>query len=260
MDSILSPIVLLGGAGMILVALGFLMYAVMRRLGWRYIVFGALMWVLTVAVKFALAIPFNSAIYRTLTGALPGDIGKFLFELYVGGLTGLTEVLIVWLVLRFTRLGQVEWQRALAFGIGFGAFEALLLGIGSFATMLTALVAPQAMPVEALIQFKLADDWLYSSAPIIERFFTIWAHIFSNVLIFYAVVVKQVRWFWLAFVYKSLLDAWAAWGQIAGMTASAGQVWILEALVIVFGIIGWVGTRWLEQRYPAQPNSGATLT
>jgi len=244
-----SPVILLGGTGMILVALGFLLYAIVRRLGWKYLVLGALLWLGTVAVKFALAIPFNPIVYRALTGGAKTGIGVLVFDLYVGTLTGLTEVLIVWLVLRYTRWGKVEWNRALAFGIGFGAFEALLLGIGSFSTMIVALLAPQSLPSEILNQLRAADNLLYSLAPIVERFFAIWVHILSNALLFYAVLVKQVRWFWLAFVYKSLIDAWAAWGQLAGMTATAEQVWVLEAVVIVWGVIGWLGTRWVQAHY-----------
>lgn len=250
MGDTFSPVILLGGIGMIVVALGFLAYAIVRRLGWKYLLFGALMWFGTVAVKFALAIPLNPMVYRALTGGANEGIGVLVFDLYVGALTGLTEVLIVFLVLRYSRWGKVEWNRALAFGIGFGAFEALLLGVSSFATMLVALLAPQSLPPELLSQLKIADNVLFSVAPIVERFFTIWVHILSNGLLFYAVVVKQVRWFWLAFVYKSLIDAWAAWGQLAGMTATVEQVWVLEAVVIVWGIIGWVGTRWVQARYP----------
>jgi uncharacterized membrane protein YhfC len=250
MENTFSPVILLGGTGMILVALGFLAYAIVRRLGWKYLIFGALLWFGTVAVKFALAIPFNSTVYRTLTGGAKEGIGVLVFDLYVGTLTGLTEVLIVFLVLRYSRWGKVEWNRALAFGIGFGAFEALLLGIGSLTTMLVVMLAPQSLPAEALSQFRLAENVLFSIAPIVERFFTIWVHILSNVLLFYAVVIKQVRWFWLAFVYKSLIDAWAAWGQLAGMTATAEQVWVLEIVVILWGVIGWLGTRWVQARYP----------
>lgn len=245
-----SPVILLGGTGMILVALGFLAYAFIRRLGWKYLVFGALMWLGTVAVKFVLAIPINPVLYRALTGGAKEGIGVLVFDLYVGALTGLTEVLIVWLVLRYSRWGKVEWKRALAFGIGFGAFEALLLGIGSLTGMLVALLAPQSLPTEALRQIKIAENVLLGIAPIVERFFTIWVHILSNVLLFYAVVIKQIRWFWLAFVYKSLIDAWAAWGQLAGMTATVEQVWVLEAVVIVWGVIGWLGTHWVQARYP----------
>jgi hypothetical protein len=106
------------------------------------------------------------------------------------------------------------------------------------------------MPVEAQIQLAAMNSPLFGLAPIAERFFTIWVHILSNVLIFFGATKLQARWFWLAFLYKSLLDAWAAFGQLSGMTGEVGTIWVLEALVILMGIIGWLGTRWIQARYP----------
>lgn len=247
MSPVLSPIALLGGTGMILVALGFIIYALVRRLGWKYLLFGMLMWIVTVAVKFAIAIPFNGAIYRMLNPlGLPGDL---LFDLYVGSLTGFTEVLIVWLIVRYTRLGRVPWERAFAFGIGFGAIEALLLGLGSLATMLIGLLAPQTLPAEALAQLAIANDPLVSLAPIVERFFTVWVHIFCNVLLFFGVLKLQARWFWLSFVFKSLLDAVAAYAQVSGLVATPTGIWMVEAIVIAFGVVAWYGTMWVQRQY-----------
>lgn len=245
-----SPVVLLGGAGMLLVALVFIVYALWNRLGWNYLAFGAVMWIVTVAVKFALAVPFNATVYRVLAGGQSGGFGALLFDLYVGLLTGVTEVLIVGLVLRYTRLGKVVWERVLAFGMGFGAVEAFLLGLSSLATMLVVLLAPQAIPAQALSGLAIANNVLFGLAPIVERFFAMWIHIFTNALIFFGAVRMQLRWFWAAFAYKSLVDAFAAWGQLAGMTATVEQIWVLEAVVIVFGVLGWLGTRWVHARYP----------
>ena len=246
-----SPVALLGGTGMILVALGFVLYAAVRRLGWGYMGLGALAWVITVAVKFLWALPVNPRLYPAITQALPGALGAGLFDLYVGLMTGFTEVAIVWLVMRYTRLGRVPWQRALAFGIGFGAIEALLLGLGSFAAALTALLAPQTFPAQTLDQLAVMNDVLYGVAPIVERFFTVWVHIFCSVLIFFAVAKSEARWFWLSFWFKSLLDAVAGFAQTSGVIASAEGIWAIEAVVVLFGIAGWLGVRWLAQRYPA---------
>ena len=246
---IISPVALLGGAGMILVAVGFIVYAAVRRLGWAYLGLGALAWIVTVALKFALAIPLNPGIFTALTGALPGAIGAGAFDLYVGLLTGLTEVLMVWLVMRYSRLGHVDWNRALAFGIGFGAVEALVTGLGSLASVSAIMLAPQSVPPAVLAQLAMLNNPLFAVAPIVERFFTIWVHIFSNVLIFFGVAKSQSRWFWLAFAFKSLLDALASFGQTSGMTTTLGQIWILEAGVMLFGVLSWLGVRWVEQRY-----------
>ena len=132
------PIAFLGGVGMLLVGIGYLVYAGRLRLSWRYLGLGALAWVVTVAVKFALAIPLNPPIYGALTNALPGLPGILLASLYIGSLTGFTEVLLAWLLLRYTRLGRVPWQKALGFGVGFGVVEALLLGLSSVASLASA--------------------------------------------------------------------------------------------------------------------------
>ncbi len=251
MSPVLSPIALLGGTGMMLVALGFVVYALVRRLGWQYLLFGMLMLILTVVVKFAIAIPFNPAIYSMLNPL--GTPGILLFDLYVGSLTGLTEVLIVWLVLRYTRLGQVAWGRALAFGIGFGTIEAFLLGLSSFVTVLVALSAPETLPPDLMQQMVAANSPVISAAPILERFFTIWVHIFCSVLLFFGVLRSQARWFWLSFVFKSLLDAWAAYDQLSGLLTTSAGIWIAEAGVVVLGSLAWYGTLWIQRRY--QPST-----
>jgi uncharacterized membrane protein YhfC len=248
-ESKVAPTALVGGIGMILVALGFVIYALLRRLGGRFLLLGGLGWIITVALKFGWAILFNGPLYRLLTGALTQAPGEVVFSLYVGALTGIFEVGLLWLALRYTRLGQASWKQALAFGIGFGALEALLLGFSSLATVLTGLLAPQTLPAAALEALARQSGLAWSIAPAWERFFTIFVHIFSCLLVFYAVRVGQVKWMWLAFVYKTLLDTAAAYAQIKGIQTVA-QVWTIEAIVGILGLLGWIGIRWLKPRYP----------
>ncbi len=244
-----TPVALVGGVGMILVALGFAVYAAVRRLGWGYMGIGALGWVIAVALKFLWAIPMNTPIYLFLAGALPAGWGDWVFEIYVGLLTGIFEVIPVWLVVRYTRLGKVDFSKALAFGIGFGAFEALFLGVSSLGTTLAGILSPGSVPAATLEQLTRANDLLYSLAPISERFFTILIHVFANVLVFYAAAARKPGYFWLAFAYKSLIDAGAAFVQVTG-AFSLGQIWIMEAVIVVWGVMGWLGTRWVEAHYP----------
>jgi uncharacterized membrane protein YhfC len=244
-----SPRALLGGSGMIVVAIGFVIYAALRKLGWRYLGLGALAWVVTVVLKFAWAVPVNPPVYKGLYDALPEAVAGPLFYLYVGALTGVFEVGLVWLVMRYTRLGRVSWKRALAFGIGFGAVEAFLLGLSSLGTVLAALVVPSVFPLEALEQISHLNNVLYGLAPILERFFTVLVHALSNVLIFYAVAQRKPRWFWLALIYKTGIDAVAAFAQVWGLETLA-KIWTIEAIVALWGIIGWLGIRWVQQRYP----------
>jgi uncharacterized membrane protein YhfC len=244
----LTPMVFVPGVGMLLVGIGFASYGV-RRGGWRFLLLGGLFWLLTVALKFAAAIPANASVYKTMLAAVPGQGGQLVFSLYVGLLTGLTEVLITWLVVRYTRLRQTPWLRALAFGVGFGALEAILLGVGSISGMATAMLLPAQLPASTFRAMAAANNLLFDLAPVLERFFTIWVHIFCAVLIFYAAASKQVRWFWLAFACKSLLDAVAGYAQLSGQLESLSFLWTIEAVVAVFGGLSWWGTERIRERY-----------
>lgn len=246
-----SPLALLGGLGMVAVAVGFVIYALVRRLGPRYLALGALAWAVTVALKFLWAIPLNPPVQRALFDTLPAGIASLLFYVYVGLLTGIFEVALVWLVMRYTRLGRVRWEQALSFGIGFGAIEALLLGANSLLSVVITLVAPTVYPPELLGQLARLNDVLYGLAPIVERLAVVLVHTFCNVLIFYGVASNRSRWFWLALVFKSALDTVAAFGQFWDMTV-LWKLWTIEAVIVLFGIVGWMGTRWVAERYPAK--------
>ena len=243
----ISPVSLVGGSGMIAVAIGFVLFAMVRRLDWKYLGLGALLWFVTVALKFAVAIPGSPWVLNQ-TNKLPGPWGTVIFTVYVGLLTGVFEVALVWLLLRYTKLGDVDWQRALAFGIGFGAIEAFLLGIAALAVAIIAIRSPGLLSKPDMEHLARTDHVWYQLAPISERFFACLGHIATNIMIFYAVVRRTPRWFWLAFLFKTAIDAAAALVAVKGYT-SLGQIWAIEAVVALWGIIGWLIVVWLQPSY-----------
>ena len=242
-----TPIALIGGLGMILVAAGFVVYAALRKLGWRTLGLGALAWVLAIILKFVWALAFNQTIYTALQSVLPPSVADPVFSLYVGALTGLFEVLLLWLVMRYTRLGQMTWAHALAFGIGFGAVEALLLGVQSLLNSMFAIAAPAMLPLGPDLVAQMNNP-LYQLAPVIERFFAVLLHIFACLLVIYAARTRQARWFWLSFAYKTGIDTVAAFAQVRGLVTYP-TIWAIEAIVAVWGILGWLGIRWLHKRW-----------
>ncbi len=254
----LTPLALLGGVGMILVALLAVGWVIWKKESWSYLGWGALAWAITVALKFAWAIPFNSPIYRTLYGVLPQWAAAPIFYLYVGALTGAFEVALTWLALRYTRLGQARWGQAVAFGLGFGAVEALLLGVSSLGGALAGLLAPSALPYETLASLSQLNNPLFGLAPIVERAATILVHLVCNVLLFYAVQKNQVRWMWLSFAYKTALDTVAAWAQFWGVS-TLPRIWLVEGMIVVLSAVGVWGISWLKQRYAAPRAEPAIL-
>ncbi len=247
----LSPIILLSGIGMLLVGLAFLIWGI-REGGAKIALLGGAFWLGTVIVKFIIAALLNPPLYQFLTEKIPGLPGTVIFSIYVGLLTGITEILITWLILRKTKLGQSLWKKILSFSLGFGATEAVLLGALSLVSMISALIMTDQIPVSQLRSIALANNFLYSLAPILERFFTIGIHLGCNVLIFYSIQKKEMHWFWYSFALKSGIDAIAGYAQMSGQLQSTAFIWTIEAFVILFGLVGFWSARFLKPKIQAQ--------
>lgn len=251
----LGPMVLLPGIGMILVALAFIAFAARKKmLGWRYLGLGALFWVLTVAVKFAFAIPVNPLVFQAL-GVSSDQLfssGNLAAYLYIGALTGIFEAGLAWLILRKIRWGKADWTQALVFGIGFGVIEAMLLGLVGSGSALVSLLSSESLPIATLGSLANNATLVMGLAPIVERLSVIFAHIFSCVLIFYAINSGKSKWGWLAILYKTLLDTPGGFAGFWG-TGTAEKIWTIEVVFVIFGLVGFWGTLQITRRYAQLP-------
>jgi hypothetical protein len=87
-------------------------------------------------------------------------------------------------------------------------------------------------------------------APVVERLAVIFAHIYACVLIFYAIARGETKWAWLAILYKTLLDTPATFASFWGVVGSASKIWTIEAILVIFGLIGLWGMIRIARRYP----------
>ncbi len=70
-----SSVALVGGSGMIAVAVAFVVYALVRRLGVGFLALGAVAWVVTVGVKVGLSLVANAWVRKqTLLLGEPGRL------------------------------------------------------------------------------------------------------------------------------------------------------------------------------------------
>ena len=80
-------------------------------------------------------------------------------------------------------------------------------------------------------------------APIMERAFTLFAHLFAVILIFSAVQVGRSRLFPPAFIYKTALDTPVPYIQWLMRTSATWMiVYLAEVWVVLMGAMGLVGS------------------
>jgi uncharacterized membrane protein YhfC len=183
-----------------------------------------------------------------------------------GLLTGVFECVIPLLLILKTRRRRADFNGAAAFGLGFGATEAFLMG--TVALVQTMLLVAFADHIPAGMRDALLKQFARSSVAtillsIVERASAIAAHCLASVLLIYAVRTRRQLWFWLSFAYKSLLDAVAAWAILAWkMPGSVTKTAQFEVVVAIFALIAFVALPRLKAGFirteERQPTSAAT--
>jgi uncharacterized membrane protein YhfC len=178
------------------------LWYLLKRSKLRYFAFGGVLWAAAIIPKyimdFTVTQPFQSSLlqYMSLTAVLA------VMSLYVGLRTGLFESGITYLAVKYTSLSKMDFNEAMALGIGFGGTEAIYIGVTSFASMYVLMLQPglaSLIPPE-----QLAVSFI--PVPILERLFVLFCHVFATILAVYAVKLNDLRWLALSIIYKTVLD------------------------------------------------------
>lgn len=205
-----------------------------------FLALGGATWIGSVALKAAWALSTNSAIHHWLTDRCGSRIGEPIFWLYIGLLTGIFEVGATIAVARVARMGERPPRDAFSFGIGFGAIEAILMGVLGTVPVLILLVAPRLLPTEArdaIVSARGGSMVIGMIVPPLERFSTLIVHVLTCVWVAEAFRTRRWRWAIFAFTYKSLVDAAAAWGILSlGVKTSPSRLVGFEAGLLVFSL------------------------
>jgi uncharacterized membrane protein YhfC len=252
----MNPIYLFQGISIVFIVIMAMVYWKKRsQITISFFLWGGLSWFLAMVLKSIASAPMPQIIPR-LRELSPTYIAEPLLWLTIGLLTGIFECgITLLLVSRLKRLRSATWEEALGYGLGFGGLEALLLGIYNFVIVLLIIVIPDQLPQELV---DLADpskaSLLAIPIPIFERAIVILLHVFSSILIIYAVQKKECRWFWFSFLYKTAMDTIAGFIQITyGLeNLSLAGLWLVELILLPFGLIGIWGlmafrSRWQEK-------------
>ena len=195
-----------------------------------------LAWVVSVSVKFAISIPLNPPFLRYLSIHFPSSIVIFVFSLHVGLLTGIFEIFIPYVASRFSPLPKYSVEQALAFGVAFGAIEAILLGV-------TAIAKSAAVPKGLLF------------ASTIERIAVIVIHTVCCYLLFTSVRLRRIRYLLAASFIKTLLDGVAGWFHVFAPQSPDVRIkliWLLEFYTVLMAVISAIYSLKIKGGYKSE--------
>jgi len=222
------------------------------RTGIQYFLIGGFLWAIAIGIKLAMDVTITQPIQAALGASLPVVAVLIIMSLYVGLRTGFLESGITYLVVRYSSLSRSGYIEAVALGIGFGGTEAIVLGFLSFENVLSLVLVPDlqaALTPAVLEQFSVA----FIPVPIIERFFTLFIHVFAVVLVVYSVRSRELLWLWLSILLKTITD-----GPLPLFNYYMRPLGVLafipiEIYVATLGIISIAGLFWLKKRFSGLP-------
>lgn len=220
-------------AGVLLLVVGAVLLAARQGRGWwRFLLAGAAGWTAAQAGKSLFAIPLYAA-YAGAAGMTHGALvvaAQWWFPAFAALLAGLWEELGKYLPLRWLRVDRRG--AALALGLGVGAMEALIVGLGILQLGLAGAAAGEGA-VTALL-------------PVWERFWAIAFHAASATIDGVAVVRRRLRWWVLAVALHTANDLSAGWYQSAAArhASTALPLAVAELGAAAVAVLTW----WIGRR------------
>ena len=247
----INPYLSLSGLGMILVGVFAVLYWRWKtKVSFHYFFLGMALWSATMLIKVLLDHTVTPLIARLLSDPFKS---KLLLSFYLGLRTGILEVLLVYLILLKMLRMEVGWNEAVAFGIGFGSLEAVILGFSSLTTIITFTLKPELLQLippaqREVVESQLSMSSLVIPAPIMERFFTLYIHVFASVLIFSSLIIYSWSPVTIAFIFKTVVDTVAGYYAQTGVKKSIAKIYYVEALIGIFWIISFIGLKYAQKR------------
>ena len=224
----------LPGPLMVMVGLAFVLgWKVRSRTQWRWFLAGAGIWTVGVAPKFLWAFLLHKPILEGLKASMPHPGYVATGGIYIGLLTGIFEIGVTLFACLIWKAMARDPKRAVAVGVGAGAFEAILVGL--------VVLLATATPVASLI-------------PPVERVIAILCHTSSRTLVLLSVARRRWSFFWYGFAIMTAIDAIAG-GAILSGAAGRISMWWIELAIAPFAlaslpIIAWCLRHWPQQTPP----------
>lgn len=209
---------------------------------------GALVWII-----FTQVFEKSIHVYLLKTNSATAQFlnNPYVLPLYGALMAGIFEETGRYLAFRYALKGKTEWKDGIAYGIGHGGIESIVVGMllninnfimanlinsGKFASLASKL------PSDSLAQIK---DVLISTTPAmfalsgVERLLALAPQIALSLIVLYGIKTGKIRYLFYAILAHATLDIFAGMYQ-----AHLVGVWVVEAIVAVFAVLAiWLIVR-----------------
>jgi len=179
---------------------------------WKQMLFGGLVWIISVALKSIFASLFNEPVNIFLV-----SIWIPLYYVYIGLLTGIFEIFIpLYLISKFKSKFE-DLNSKLGFGIGFGSIEAIFLGLITIISFFIVTNFSSSFPVETLQSFSgsnldIVSRGIYGG---LERISATMIHVFSIFMVFLFTSTKKAKYLLAPILLKTLTDGLSLYFVVA---------------------------------------------
>lgn len=163
------------------------------------------------------------------------------FAVVVAFSAGLFEESARYVGARYLLKGRLAYRDAIAFGLGHGFCEAVLIvglaEISNFVTvlMINAGTLAASMPADT---YKQTVDAMLAVSPALifmavwERVSTVLFHVFATVLVFRGVREHKVRYYFYALAAHTVTDT------VTGLLPKYANAWVVETVLFLIGLAG----------------------
>lgn len=252
-------ILLFPGLGMFLVSFAtILIWRRVSRVAIKWFGVGVLLWVVAVPLKLVVGLLINSSVIGHLKATLPYPYFIAAAGLFVGIESSAFEIGATWVAARmWPRLGR-DAGRAIAIGLGAGAFEALLLSLPVLAGALATVAdVEDAEEIRRTMQASATTTPLFWLSPPVERLIALLNHASNRALVLLGVAKGKPLMVFSGFLLFAATDGVAGAFLVAGSHKWLSTWWILLAMLpgalVSIPILQWCYRRWPDGAEIAQP-------
>jgi hypothetical protein len=251
-----SDLYLFGAPGLGMVLVSVLAVVVWRRASgaeFRWFWAGAGLWAVAVALKVPFLLLANQAAVSFLKRVLPRPLFLPGTGLYLGAVSAAFEVGLTWLAGRRWRFLGRDPGRAVAVGVGAGAFEALVLGCAILAAGLAAAAGEDSGGDRGDLLARAAATPLFWLEPPAGRVIALLGHVSTRALVLLGVAGRRPWMVLCGFAAFALVDGTGG-ALILSRVFAGRSMWWIDAATLPYNLAAIAVLVWCIRRRNGQDN------